>query len=341
MLGKWGFYLSIFTVVLLVGQGLSFAGTGSNLDQWANDGAVWQNGSLHGGNSSYHEGQGIPFRVGYEGLEGGSSHSFVIEFDFSRATIHGYDYLVDYNYGVDAANVTGNEGVAGGGGPYTIGTPSTYPIPSMGPLLPFAQDPGNFTIYNATIDSTSGYSTSVSGSATAVIITVNFTVNGTAVDTFDVVLLWGGHLASANDWGMGNGASSISGAPLHMAEVNGKDLSMQAGSALPPLPTPTPTATETYTPTNTPVLTDTPTDIPTETYTLTFTPTFTYTLTHTYTFTHTPTFTDIPTDTPTVTDTLTYTPTVTNTLTYTPTVTNTLTYTPTVTNTYVLVTVGV
>src|SRR6185503_3126482 len=46
----------------------------------------------------------------------------------------------------------------------------------------------------------------------------------------DVTLLWGGHLASAANWGKGLGAGSISGAPFHMAisrMIDGKETSSQ------------------------------------------------------------------------------------------------------------------
>src|SRR5262249_49265260 len=39
----------------------------------------------------------------------------------------------------------------------------------------------------------------------------------TTASTGDVVIAWGGHIASQGDWGIGNSASAINGSPYHMA----------------------------------------------------------------------------------------------------------------------------
>src|SRR5262249_47713475 len=43
-----------------------------------------------------------------------------------------------------------------------------------------------------------------------------FTLSGCPADGCNMALGWSGHIASAVDWGDGEGASSISGSPFHM-----------------------------------------------------------------------------------------------------------------------------
>src|SRR5690349_331235 len=55
-----------------------------NLDQCANQATPcsWQNGDLNGNNSSYAEGDVVPFRLAIEGLTAGS-HTIHINYDFT------------------------------------------------------------------------------------------------------------------------------------------------------------------------------------------------------------------------------------------------------------------
>ncbi len=68
------------------------------------------------------------------------------------------------------------------------------------------------TIFNGTITGISAYTVSGSyagDSETSTTITFDTTSD-------QVFLVWGGHVASVVDWGAGNSASNISGAPYHM-----------------------------------------------------------------------------------------------------------------------------
>src|SRR5512146_3069639 len=71
---------------------------GVNLDQCANDTTPcsWQNGDLNGNNSSYAEGDVVPFRLAIEGLTAGT-HSIHINYDFTAGGHEAYDFLATYN----------------------------------------------------------------------------------------------------------------------------------------------------------------------------------------------------------------------------------------------------
>ncbi len=344
-----------------------------DLDQWANQaGQGWQNGDLNGSNSSYAEGDVVPFRLAVEGLSAGA-HSIHVNYDFTAGGHKAYDFLATYD-------VSESPGLcsAGGGG-----------VSSMCPSLPtaatlaFPSDPFStdgltvagaeafagvsrlLTMYGGTITgiTTPAHSGPTTGNNSGDMI-VSFTTTGSAA-----LFTWGGHLAQSAYWdvaaaGAPDGASQISGAPWHMrtqqldgAGNKNQDRSIQPSAIVTPTvtptatvtstatSTPTPTDTATHTPTNTPTPTDTatntPTNTPTPTDTATSTPTPTDTATHTPTptdtATHTPTPTDTathtPTNTPTPTDTPTPVPTATDTATPTYTPTDTATSTPTPTDT--------
>ena len=76
-----------------------------NMDQCANGAPPfgdfhcdWQNGNLNGSNSSYLEGQVIPFRYTIDGFSGTGTHTFHLNYDFSSDSgAKGYDFLTAYN----------------------------------------------------------------------------------------------------------------------------------------------------------------------------------------------------------------------------------------------------
>src|SRR5216110_3237015 len=64
------------------------------------DPCVWQNGSINPGDSAYHEGDSVAFRISLDGLNPGSTHTVTIRYDFTKQTsggviVLGYDFLTD------------------------------------------------------------------------------------------------------------------------------------------------------------------------------------------------------------------------------------------------------
>lgn len=347
----------------------------------AADSCYWSTGAINANNSVYTEGDSVPQRL-FHRIESTGTHTIRLEYDFSKSSVYAYDFLSSVDYTMPPGPAYLNE--CADRPPFvssstcaSLFTQGQSPIPSdpfdavalreypgvrnirLGcspacsgsvtvsfPSLNGGNDPGESHVPDSDPDCEGNCGTS------SVKVDVTFTT--TSRNT--VVGLWfGGHLASASDpdpyqsppdgWGSGFGASSVSGAVIHMryisldgGSVGTRDNQIQIGGVL--CPTSTPTPTPTHTPTQTPTHTFTPTATPTNTPTRTFTPTptdtpvpptATFTPTPTKTFTPTPTKTATPTATHTSTPTPTDTP-VPPTATFTPTntpVPPTATFTPT------------
>ena len=119
-------------------------------------------------------------------------------------------------------NGTANEcsGVAGCTSP-----PSTFAIPADPNVTAAGVTPiaGNFAIFNGTITAVSTPSL-VSGSYASdsqTNITVSLTAGAAnSGSTTNLVLAWGGHIATRGDWSQGSACVNISGSPFHMALVS-------------------------------------------------------------------------------------------------------------------------
>ena len=298
-----------------------------NLRQWADLDRQWQTGNLNSSNSRYVEGDSVPFRltITVPSDEKGSTIKVRVKYEYQGGDVNAYDFLTSFDRSRTPASPPS-------------GAPSdtrTIPTDPSDPPASF-QIAGQFKLYGgAFVGSPSSLLLNPCGSdpdEKGYELTIN-------LNSSYVYLMWGGHLASAADWGEGKGAGNFPGASFHMGFAkycdgqcrDSQDRSIQVSGLC---PTATPTRTPTRTPTPTPIpptatYTPTPTPIP---------PTATYTPTPTPippTATYTPTPTPIPptaTYTPTpVPPTATYTPTpVPPTATYTPTpIPPTATYTPT------------
>src|SRR5512143_40630 len=74
------FTLTATGVNSLLAAQTTFTDSGANLDQWANDvPAEWVNGNLGASKSTYYEGNSIPYRLTFGGLDTGVSHTVTIE----------------------------------------------------------------------------------------------------------------------------------------------------------------------------------------------------------------------------------------------------------------------
>lgn len=186
------------------------ANPSASLDQYANDNADWVNGNLGTHNSTYYEGDVVPYRMLFDNLSL-TSHTITIEWDTSKSDKHATDYLASY----DATESPDPcEGVSGCSGPGTI-----FPIPKdpqvdNGSGSPITQTAGNFIIFGGAITGVSSYSypdgVGFTGDKSAQ-ITITFNASQA-----NPVLAWGGHISDRADWGTGNSAVAIPGSPYHM-----------------------------------------------------------------------------------------------------------------------------
>ncbi|HEV2477219.1 MAG TPA: DUF11 domain-containing protein, partial [Candidatus Dormibacteraeota bacterium] len=210
--------------------------------------ANWVNGDSNGNKSHWREGDFISYRVTLTGLSAGS-HTLVFHYD----TVHGSKHAIDYLGSWDATEQTITaptllNGVvinknnnnpcfdllpigqcwSPGSAPPGLPTAPTskFSVPaatlvncngSAGSIP--TQSPGSFTSFGplGTTITSAAYLTqnAISGSgqcSTAMSIGVTEPTTGAPI-----VLTWGGHIASQQDWGAGNSATSINGSPYHMA----------------------------------------------------------------------------------------------------------------------------
>ena len=335
--------------------------------QFQNTDEEWSTGSINSSNSSYAEGDSVPYRYEFRDVPAGAYLHFDIEYEFSRAGKKAFDFLTD----VKRTEGTIIDSLTGGlfsdpASPLTTLTETDCNFTAL--AIP---DDLNISTDNIVITGEGTQYFTICGDFTSAavsagpthpagdgekVITLRIQANPAGLDLQELAVAWGGHLAigDASNWGAGNGAGSISGAPFHQngggfLDVNGNgtqdspddksigsgDRSIQVGALATATPTPTNTVQATSTTTNTP--TATPTDTATNTPTATATDTATATATNTATATPTDTATATATNTATATPTDTATATATNTATATPTdtatATATNTATPTATNT--------
>jgi hypothetical protein len=209
---------------------------GYKIDQCANGkrgepkvpcvGNQWQNGNINRNQAQYREGDSVPYRVIITGLTPGTSNIVTIEWDTTKGGFHAIDYITSFNRTeTDADPCSGVSGC-------TLANNTTFPIPpdpNFATNCPLCtQAPGNFTIYNGVITSSSAYTlTGPYTGDSATKITLNFTVDNGSTS---VVIAWGGHISSRADWGFDGTAIDISGSPYHMRlkDVTGnQDRSMQ------------------------------------------------------------------------------------------------------------------
>lgn len=227
---------ALLTLILLFSfKQNSFSQTAAgNLDQIRNGSATspnnpgnWVNGNANAVQAHYSEGWSIPYRMIITDLVNGS-HDLIIEWDTKDNGKHAIDYITSYNnldypvdshlgFGHTAELIDPTIGISG------LGAPSTFPIPAPGsvgasiagqPTSSFNNLPNNLrlmTIYNGTITAIDYINQDNLGPAsTKTSIKITFTSTAPTA-----VIAWGGHIAAEYDWGMGNGATSISGSPYH------------------------------------------------------------------------------------------------------------------------------
>jgi hypothetical protein len=203
-------------------------------------GSGWTNGNLNGNNSHWAEGEFVPYRVALSGL-GAGSHVLEISYRPGDSGGHAIDYLGSFDATETTSSTTAalHQNHADPCGDITMGagwcTPAT-PTSSVAVKAPDFADAdagcgtaGTFTgprvlgdidLFGPTGSVMTGFN----------YVSENATVGGGCDTTVDVtfkllagigsdniVIAWGGHIASAQDWGVGHSASTVSGSPYHMS----------------------------------------------------------------------------------------------------------------------------
>lgn len=201
------------------------------LDQYANTDEKWQHGDLNKNNSAYNEGDSVPYRYSISGLNPGM-HTVHLNYEFTHLGVFAFDYLTTYNASENAGVCDGLPGSLCG----SSVSPLQVAIPMDPDTNVVNQMTGQFVqIFGATSGNLGVYSLngSVSHNSDKDIVLTFYTDAAHP----DVLIAWGGHLASSLDHGTGMGAGSIEGAPFHMSaqylDCNGTasmDRSIQPGA---------------------------------------------------------------------------------------------------------------
>jgi hypothetical protein len=187
-------------VLLLFAWAQTASAEGISLNQCANGGIAdpvdhqecyegWINGNLNQSKAAYAEGQFVSYRARLTGLAPGQTYTYSFSWDILKSGQHAIDYIGTYDHSVTSANA------CDGALTPCPGATTTMAIP-QDPDIPFAQIPGEFTLFGGTLDAVGSYlgiSADVQG------ISVEFTPGQSSV-----VLAWGGHISSPFNWGEGN-----------------------------------------------------------------------------------------------------------------------------------------
>lgn len=201
----------------------------------------WINGNLNKNNSIYVEGDATVQRLWLDGLTPGSVHTVTFKYGTTKGGKHAYDFLTTWDWSeswIVAADRC--EGITG----CASATDSAFPIPQDPNALGYDSAARNFTIRGGTITAatTPAITSGSYAGDSETIITVTFTVaasgamcTGGGSPTCGIAVWFGAHVASQANWGLGNGAGSVSGSPYHVsldkldgAAVGQRDNQMQA-----------------------------------------------------------------------------------------------------------------
>jgi len=188
--------------------------------------ATWVNGNAGASNAHYVEGYSIPYRVIIENLSGTGPRSVDIEWDIRHSGANALDFitnfnLIDFPAGSHVFNFGHTQETINPlpeTGTWASGTAFTIPAPNFGNASVEATfnaiqgaGKGQIEIWNGNITGLSYISQgSLNNAQSSTRLRIFFT--NTAAN---VIISWGGHIAKAADWGMGNSAAAVSGSPYH------------------------------------------------------------------------------------------------------------------------------
>ena len=210
----------------------------------------FERGNSNGSKSHFAEGYSVPYRIEFTTLEANQQYRVRIAFDVKKNGRVAFDYITGFQnlqlsaslppelvnplVGTGLQNLSGISSsflaipspayttntifnsTAGNSFAQLKTTAGFNPEISL-PTSPFSsslRDKGNMAIWNATLNSIQYVGgVDISPSTVSVAMEIVFTK---ANNANNVVLAWGGHIASLLDWGQGNSASSIPGSPYHM-----------------------------------------------------------------------------------------------------------------------------
>ena len=214
----------------------------------------WQSGNANGAKSHWREGDFVAYRIDVGGINSGSPHTLALHFDTVTSGHHAFDYLGSYDATETTSSAPTASGstiinannanpcsdlVSSGDFPWPC-TPTTPQASMAFPAVQMtgaggeescgsspgtfagAQVPGAIDLFGpagSTIDGVTYPSQNVAsgGNNCYSDVEVTFTVPENIATSDSIVFAWAGHIASEQNWGIGNAAATISGSSFHMA----------------------------------------------------------------------------------------------------------------------------
>lgn len=232
LFGKWLIMIWLLALNPSMAQNVKLEqGQNGGIDKDPVNPVNWASGNSNSSNSHFFEGQSIPYRMTISRLRAGD-HTVEIEWDTRTNNKSAIDYITSFDRICE--DVIPSEGIPNFG---VIPAPNGMPQPSTS-FNQLLEDERKIAIYGGTLGEIK-YVLQEDNSAISAVtrVSISFTAGGNNGPNNTVVIAWGGHIASALDWGEGNSASSINGSPYHtrVISINGnsvgnQDRSVQAAS---------------------------------------------------------------------------------------------------------------
>lgn len=212
-------------------------------------GANWVTGNVNGHKAHWQEGDMLSYRVILSNIPAGATGTYTFSYDVTKAKKHAIDYLGDFD-GTETTSLTPSSTNANHNDPCGDVFPcdpthpdGTVDVPVMGTavtetnLNPFpttcgsntwntlsSKTAGKIKAWNATLSNFQYVSPQNAGSGDC---TTTVSVDFDSAAGGDIVIAFGGHVATRADWGVGNSAVAIHGSPYHVHQValsvNGTD----------------------------------------------------------------------------------------------------------------------
>ncbi len=221
-------FVAIYPAAAKASVGLDQCATLPNACSSSNS-AQWQNGNLGQSNSSYFEGDSVPYRATFSGLTIGKTYSLLLEWDTTKSGKHAIDTLTSYNRTIGSADYCA--GITCSGSTSSLAIPSNPNITAEGvgqtSGQAFALKGGTFPASGSTVPNSgnlcAGATCLISANPSAYSLSGTYAGSSSTsirlwftADAKSAVIAWGGHIASRADWGNDHSAVSISGSPYHM-----------------------------------------------------------------------------------------------------------------------------
>ena len=239
---KWRFIVSALFLLSCFSLGVN-AQSVDKLEQAENgrlpngiiDPVTWTTGNVNAQKAHYTTGMTIPYRLGFTGLVPGVTYRVVLGYDTKHGGKHAIDFLTSYDrstfhsgfghgdgemikpwmvYWTDATKPAEVRYELPEPASHTTATATNQPLTEFINVRDIEPDGGaEMTIYNGTIVGMAYIGGGIAGAQATDQLQVDFQVNA---GQDKILLAWGGHIASADQWGVGMSAEDINGSPYHM-----------------------------------------------------------------------------------------------------------------------------